>query len=105
MKKCYLRRVLPRQRFARNVAILAGCAAAGQAIAVLASPMLTRLYTLADFGVRVVFASTLGILTIIASLHYLLAIPLSADDEESASLLALSLFVVFRTAALQAKAP
>lgn len=55
-----LKALLPRSSFARNVAVLAGGTAVGQAIVVLASPILTRLYTPEDFGVLAVYTSFLG---------------------------------------------
>jgi O-antigen/teichoic acid export membrane protein len=48
----------------------------GQAITVLVSPILTRLYTPEDFGVFGVYASILGIVTVVASLRYEYALPL-----------------------------
>ncbi|QAA76349.1 MAG: lipopolysaccharide biosynthesis protein [Candidatus Bipolaricaulis sibiricus] len=82
-------RALPRGRFARSVTVLAGGAALGQAITVLVSPILTRLYSPEDFGIFGVYASMLGIITVIASLRYEYAIPLPEDDETAANILAL----------------
>ncbi|MEM2568006.1 MAG: oligosaccharide flippase family protein [Candidatus Bathyarchaeia archaeon] len=80
--------------FARNVAVLAGGTALGQAISVLASPILTRLYTPDDFGVLAVYSSILGILSVVASWRYELAIPLPDKDEDAVNLVALSLGIV-----------
>jgi O-antigen/teichoic acid export membrane protein len=85
---------LPRGQFARGVAMLAGGTALGQAITVLASPILTRLYTPEDFGVLAVYASILNILLVIASWRYELAIPLPEKDEEAVNLVVLSLGIV-----------
>lgn len=82
-------RVLPQGRFARSVTLLAGGTALGQAITVLVSPILTRLYSPADFGVFGVYASLLGIVTVIASLRYEYAIPLPEEDETAANILTL----------------
>jgi O-antigen/teichoic acid export membrane protein len=87
-------RILPRNNFARSVSVLAGGSAAGQIIVVAASPVLTRLYSPEDFGLLAVYAGLLGILGVIASLRYQLAIPLPESDEEAASLVVLSLLVV-----------
>ncbi len=86
--------VLPRGRFARSVITLAGGTALGQAIAVLGSPVLTRLYTPDDFGILAIYSSALGIVSVIASLRYELAIPLPDDDKDATALLALSLGIV-----------
>ncbi|HBT47661.1 MAG TPA: polysaccharide biosynthesis protein [Peptococcaceae bacterium] len=89
-----LKALLPKSSFARNVAVLAGGTAVGQAIVVLASPILTRLYTPEDFGVLAVYSSLLGILSTVAALRYELAIPLPEKDEDAAALVVLSLIIV-----------
>ncbi|OPL10013.1 MAG: polysaccharide biosynthesis protein [Firmicutes bacterium ML8_F2] len=89
-----IKKLLPTNRFARSVSILAGGTAAGQAIVVLASPLLTRLYSPEDFGLLAVFASMLGIIGVVASLRYQLAIPLPESDQEAAHVVVLSLLVV-----------
>ncbi|MGB9898195.1 lipopolysaccharide biosynthesis protein, partial [Thermanaerothrix sp.] len=66
----------------------------GQAITVLVSPVLTRLYSPEDFGVLAVYSSILGILSVVASWRYELAIPLPEKDEDAINLLALSLGIV-----------
>ena len=76
--------------------------AAGQFIILIASPILTRLYGPEDFGVLAVFASLLGVLGVIASLRYQLAIPLPENDEEAANVTVLSLVVVLGMALLTA---
>ncbi len=94
--------ILPKSKFARSVSLLAGGAAAGQAIVVVASPVLTRLYSPEDFGVLAVFASLLGILGVVASLRYQLAIPLPKTDEEAANISVLSLCIILGMALLAA---
>ena len=89
-----LKQLLPNNRFARSVSVLAGGTAAGQLIVIAASPILTRLYTPEDFGLLAVYAGILGILGVIANLRYQLAIPLPDSDEDAASIAALSLLVV-----------
>lgn len=90
----WLRRFLPKSRLARDATLLAGGTALGQGVVVLASPILTRLYTPEDFGVLAVYTSILGILAVVASLRYEFAIPLAKDDETAAKLLILSLAIV-----------
>lgn len=86
--------VLPKGRFARGVTVLAGGAALGQAVTVLASPVLTRLYSPADFGVFGIYASILAILTVVASWRYEFAIPLPEEDAEAANILALAFLLL-----------
>ena len=85
---------LPKGQFVRSVTVLTGGTTLGQAIVVLASPILTRLYTPEDFGVLAVYSSILGVISVIASLRYELAIPLSEKDTDAANLLALSFLIV-----------
>src|SRR5690606_21592699 len=87
----------PRAGFVRNVAVLAGGTALGQLLTIAASPVLTRLYDPADFGVLGVYAALLTTITTVASLRYELAIPVSDDEEEAASLLVLCLVAVIGT--------
>lgn len=94
------RRLLPKSHFARSVSVLAGGTAAGQIIVVAASPILTRLYSPEDFGLLAVYAGLLGILGVVASLRYQLAIPLPESDEDAASIVVLSLLVALGMTAM-----
>lgn len=78
--------------------MLAGGTALGQALALLAAPLLTRLYTPEDFGVLGVYASLLGIFSAIASLRYEFAIPIPERDRDAAALVILSLAIIPATA-------
>ena len=89
-----LKRRLPLGRFGWNVATLAGGTALGQALVVVVSPLLTRLYSPTDFGGLAVYTSLLSIAVTLASLRYELAIPLPEKDSTAANLLALSLVIV-----------
>ncbi|MCP5522046.1 MAG: lipopolysaccharide biosynthesis protein [Verrucomicrobiales bacterium] len=62
---------------------LAGGTGLAQAIAVGISPVLSRLYTRADFGVYTLMLSTSGLLTFLATLRYELAVPLPAAASEA----------------------
>lgn len=80
-----------RQGFVHSVGTLAGGTAFAQGFAVLLLPLLTRLYTPAEFNILAVYASLLAILAVVACLRLEVAIPLPARDEVAASLLALAL--------------
>ncbi len=80
--------------FAGNVAVLAGGAALGQLLTILASPVLSRIYSPADFGVLAVYLSILGLVAAAAALRYEFAIPLAEDDATAAGLLAVCLCIV-----------
>lgn len=74
----------------RNVVIVAGGTATGQALAILVSPILTRLYSPDDFGVLSVYSAILNTLLAIVSLRYEMAIPLPVKDEDAINLVALA---------------
>jgi O-antigen/teichoic acid export membrane protein len=95
-------RTLPRSRFARGVSVLVAGTVCAQGIMVLASPILTRLYSPQDFGVLAVFTALLSMVVVVASLRYEQAIPLPVSDEEAGALLVLSLSMVVAVSALSA---
>jgi O-antigen/teichoic acid export membrane protein len=78
-----IRERMPRGTVARAVGVIAGATVAGQALTLLLSPVLSRMYSPADFGLYGVFLSLVTILNVVGTLRYELAIPL-ADDEVSA---------------------
>jgi O-antigen/teichoic acid export membrane protein len=91
---------LRNRMFFRSVLVLAGSTALIQSISVLASPILSRLYTPSDFGTVSVYSSLLSILVAVSSMRYELAIPLARKDEDGANLAALSTLVLLLTATL-----
>ena len=95
-------RILTQSTFARNVGLLVGGTASAQLLLILASPLLTRLYTPNDYGVLAVYAGILGIFSVIASLRYELAITLPENDQEAANIVALCLLVVLLMTVLTA---
>lgn len=89
-----VRRLLPKNQFARSVSILVGGTSSAQFLIIMASPVLTRLYTPSDFGILAVFAGLLALLGVIASLRYEIAIPLPKTDQDAANVVALCLLLV-----------
>jgi O-antigen/teichoic acid export membrane protein len=90
--------------FRLKVLQVAGGTALSQGMLVLASPLLTRLYSPADFGVLAVYLSLVSILVIVASLRYEFALPIPEDDGEAVHLLAVCLLLVATTTSLAAVA-
>lgn len=91
---------LPGGAFTHSVVTLASGTALAQLLLVLAVPILTRLYTPADYGALAVFSSTLAVLVVFASLRYEAAIPLPQDEAAAGSLLVLTLGILTGMAAL-----
>lgn len=84
-------RVLPRGRFARSVTILVGGTSAAQALLALTAPILTRLYSPADFGALGVYGSVVTLLGVVVGLRYLQAIPLPGEEADAANVAGLSI--------------
>ena len=80
-------------QFVKNVAILISGTAIAQALMLLSAPALSRLYTPAAFGVLGLFVSVAGIVSVISTLRYEMAIVLERDDKDAANVLILSLGV------------
>jgi len=93
-------RARPKGSFAGDVLKLVSGTTFAQALGVLLSPLLTRLYSPESFGVLALFTSITGIISVVACLRYELAIMLPERDEEAANLLAVSLLSVVAIAAL-----
>ncbi len=84
-------KILPKNQFVRSVGVLVGGTAGAQAIVVLSSPILTRLYSPDDFSIFAVYSSIFGILVSIACLRFEIAIPLPQKDTVAINVLAISL--------------
>ncbi|MBZ0276196.1 MAG: oligosaccharide flippase family protein [Anaerolineae bacterium] len=95
-----IRRYLARRTFIANVMIVAGGAAFAQGLALIVSPLLTRLYTPDDLGVLGAFVSLFSIILTANSLSYEVAVPLPEDDETAANLLALTLALLCLSTAI-----
>jgi O-antigen/teichoic acid export membrane protein len=86
--------------FVSDVLKLVGGTTFAQALAILAAPILTRLYAPEAFGMAALFAAITGIITVVSCLRYELAIMLPKKDEEAANLLGLSLLIAAGMSAL-----
>ncbi|MGO9206734.1 MAG: oligosaccharide flippase family protein [Candidatus Limnocylindrales bacterium] len=71
--------------------------AIGQGAAVVAAPVLARLYDPQAFGLFSLYAAVLSVLVAMASLRFDFAIPIAADPIEAIHLLALSVLLAFVT--------
>jgi O-antigen/teichoic acid export membrane protein len=92
--KKFTTNILPRNPFAQGVGVLASGTAGAQVLALIAAPLLTRLYSPEDYGLLGVFTSVFALISVISSLRYELAIPLPEDDGEAANVASLSLILV-----------
>jgi O-antigen/teichoic acid export membrane protein len=100
LRKTPLRALMTRTGFWASVATLAAGTVVAQAVPVLVSPILTRLYTPHDFGILALFASTLAIITTVAGLRFEFAAVLAAKKRDAVNLLATALLLVTLAAIL-----
>lgn len=88
------KKFLPKSEFSKNVLTLMTGTAFAQALPILISPILTRLYSDEDFGLFSLYSSiVIGVLTI-GSLRYNMAIVLPKEDTEAKQLVTLSRKIV-----------
>jgi lipopolysaccharide exporter len=88
--------------FTADVLKLASGTAAAQILTVGAAPILTRLFSPADFGTATIFGAISGILVSIACLSYEMAILLPQDDDDAAGLFGLACLACVATSAISA---
>ncbi len=77
--------------------LLVGVTGVAQAVALFATPLLTRLYTPSDFGVLAVFMALLTVGFVIVTLRYDQAIVIPSASRDAAAVLIVSLVSVFVT--------
>jgi O-antigen/teichoic acid export membrane protein len=80
--------------FKKSLITLVFGTAGSQAIVLMLLPLLTRLYTPEEFGSFSVFASLLGIFSVVAALRYEVAIPLPLRNNIAFDLVIISLFSI-----------
>jgi len=81
--------------FIRNVGILSAGSAVGHLFTLAAAPLLSRMYSPADFGGLGLFASFLSIISVAVALRYEVSIMSSQDEAEAAYLTFASFLFAF----------
>lgn len=88
-----LKEKLGKNLFFQNIAIVAGGNVTAKLIGILATPVITRLYTPEDYGVYTVFISVVGITGSLATLRYSVTIPIAKDEKIADNLLRLCFLI------------
>lgn len=88
-----LKRFLPQTGFARNVLTLFTGASIAQAIPILISPILTRLYPVSDFAVLTLITSLVTLLGILVSGRYEMAIMLPETNKDAKQVVFLTIML------------
>ncbi len=85
-----LRKLIPQSTYARNVITLMTGTAFAQALPIAVSPILTRLYSPAEFGVFAMYLAVASILGVLVTGRYELAILIPKQDRDAIHIAALS---------------
>lgn len=91
-----------RNSFVSSVGKLVSAHLLGQALLLAVMPLVTRLYTPADFGVFAVFVAILTLVLVCSSLRYELAIPLPRGEANAFAALLLALWLNVAVAVISA---
>jgi len=84
-----------RSKFVRHSLTLIAGSTIAQAIPVLVSPLLTRIYTPSDFGILAIFLTITSVLTILVTGRYELSVVLPEDPVDSANLSVFTILLSF----------
>ena len=91
----YSAKLLPKSDYFKHIVTLISGTVVSQAIIVLASPILTRIYTPPDFGILGTYVGLIAILGVLATGQYEFAILLPKKDDEAVNIVALCLILIF----------
>lgn len=89
-------------KFISNVITLFSATLLGQILGIIVSPVLSRLYSPADFGVSQLIFSMVSLIAVVACLSYQDAINLPKKDEDAANIVVLCLCLIIVTACVSA---
>jgi O-antigen/teichoic acid export membrane protein len=78
----------------RHVATLVSGTTLAQAVPILIAPILTRIYTTAEYGLLALFMSVSMVISILSTLQYTHAVLLAKEDKDSIQLLQLCLLIL-----------
>lgn len=81
-------RLLARGSFNRKLLTLSSGTMLGQLVFVISSPLITRLYSPAEFGLFAIFATIASLAGAVSALRYELSIPMARSDDEAVALVA-----------------
>ena len=74
--------------------MITGGTAFAQFINIIISPIITRLYTPDEYGILSVYISVVGMITIVGSFMYELAIPIADDEDATINIIALCILIL-----------
>ena len=93
-----LKNKLGKSSLGKSITLIAGGTAFAQALGIIFSPIITRIYLPDQYGVLTAYTAVLGLLAISASFDYQKAVPIAEDEDQAINLLVLSFcFLLFST--------
>ena len=87
-----LEKLKANSEFFRSVSVLVTGTAFAQMLMLLALPLLTRLYSPAEFSILAIYISLLGVISIAACLGFDMAVSLPEREEDAINILSLAIF-------------
>ncbi|EKF9450605.1 oligosaccharide flippase family protein [Vibrio cholerae] len=88
-----IKNLMPKSKYARNILTLITGTTIAQAIPILITPILSRIYTPEDFGVLALFVAITSIFGAISNGRYELAIMLPIEDNDAINISAIGLLI------------
>lgn len=89
----HMKRLLPKSDFVRSTFIILTGSVLAQAIPILVSPILTRLYTPSDFGLLAIYTAVVSTLAVAGTARYEAAVMLPKKLNDSIQVVALAGFI------------
>ena len=90
-----IKKIIPKTEFSKNVANVVGGTLLAQLITIGLSPIISRLFSPADFGLYSIFLNIALTTSIASTFRYELAVMLPQKEEEAINVVSLSLFISF----------
>ena len=91
--KKYINKIKKSNSALKDVSSVAGGTVIAQVIGILLMPVISRIYSPADYGIVAVFASAITILSVISGLGYFYAIPLPKLDRHANAVIILTISI------------
>jgi O-antigen/teichoic acid export membrane protein len=91
----YIFSKLKTNHFAKSIMLITGGTSIAQALNIISTPILTRVYRPEEFGLLAIYISILSMISLVASLRYEYAIPIASDDKKAINALACSCILLF----------
>ena len=90
-----IKKLIPKTEFSKNVANVVGGTLIAQIISIALSPVLSRIFSPADFGLYSIFINLAATTAIASTFRYEMAVMLPQNEEEAINVVSLSFIISF----------